>query len=74
MSDQLLEQILVEIKHLRAELVGPATGRKQVPEGIAMRIIYTLCAVIVMLTTWFTGAKHLLIGDASASSQEQPRN
>jgi hypothetical protein len=69
MSDQLLEQILVELKHLRADLVGPATGRKQVPEAIAMRIIYTLCGVIVMLSAWFTGAKHL-IGDASASSQD----
>lgn len=69
MSDQLLEQILHELKAMRADLIGPATGRKQVPEAIAMRIIYTLCAVIVMLSAWFTGAKHL-IGDAAASSQE----
>ena len=69
MSDQLLEQILAELKHLRADLIGPATGRKQIPEAIAMRIVYTLCAVIVMLSAWFTGAKHF-IGDALASSQE----
>lgn len=72
-SEHILEQILAEIKHLRADLVGPATGRKQVPEAVAMRIIYTLCAVIVMLATWFTGAKHFLVGDAAASSQEDVR-